>query len=299
MVDPLPRISIVTPSYNQAQFLPETIASVFSQNYPNLEYVIIDGGSTDGSQEIVRSFDKSLAYWVSEPDQGQYDAINKGFSHTSGEIMAWINSDDKYTPWALRVVAEIFLRFPHVHWLTTLYPLAWDERGLAVECYPRQGYSRASFFRGEYLPGAVAGWHTTGSIQQESTFWRRSLWDQAGGTVDKSLQLAGDFELWARFYKLAELYGIGTPLGGFRRQKNQKTVLYMEKYARECEEVLRLHGGRPYGKLETMIRSRFFRFIPKPVKRKLRLERLIKVCLHIPNEGWRIVDSRDVLFMNQ
>src|SRR5215469_5586779 len=95
----LPKISIVTPSFNQAEFLEETIRSVLDQNYPNLEYVVVDGGSTDGSVDIIKKYAHRLAWWVSEPDDGQYAAINKGFKHSSGEIMAWINSDDKYLPW--------------------------------------------------------------------------------------------------------------------------------------------------------------------------------------------------------
>ena len=118
MDKPFPTISVVTPSYNQGRFLEETICSVLTQSYPCVEYVVIDGASSDDSVEIIRKYAGQLTYWVSETDKGQYDAINKGFARTTGEIMAWLNSDDMYTPWALTVVADIFRLFPHVEWIT-------------------------------------------------------------------------------------------------------------------------------------------------------------------------------------
>jgi glycosyltransferase involved in cell wall biosynthesis len=253
----LPRISIVTPSFNQGRFLGETMDSVLGQRYPNLEYVVVDGGSTDGSVEIIRARERELAWWVSEKDAGQYDAINKGFGRTTGEVMAWLNSDDKYTPWALGTVGEVFRQLPEVQWVTTLLPLHWDERGLPTKCKPVEGYSREGFRRGQHLQRH--GEWDKAFIQQESTFWRRSLWEKAGGKIDSSLQLAGDFELWAKFYQHADLYGIPLPLGGFRMHGDQKTGHRMEAYIKEAEAVLARHGGRVERPWRPRPRSRLYR----------------------------------------
>ena len=266
-----PRISIVTPSFNQARFLPGAIESVLGQNYPDLEYVVIDGGSTDGSADIIRGQAARLAHWCSEKDAGQYDAINKGFARTSGEVMAWLNSDDLYTPWALRVVAELFRQLPQVEWLTTLLPLHWDEHGLPTRCSPVAGYSKRGFFKGHHLPRP--GERGKSFIQQESTFWRRKLWERAGGRIDSSLRLAGDFELWARFFQHADLYGVALPLGGFRRHDEQKTAHHMDAYFKEAESALARHGGR----VEALP-------VPWPVLRWLRRaageSKQYRVCVH-------------------
>jgi glycosyltransferase involved in cell wall biosynthesis len=234
MTKELPTISIVTPSFNQAQFLEATIQSILSQNYPNLEYIIVDGGSTDKSVEIIKKYEHHLHFWCSSPDNGHYDAINKGFAHATGDILGWLNSDDMYFPWTLKTVSSIMTTLPEVEWLTTLHPCFWDWHGFCVEVHSIPGYSKEAFLDGGYLPW---GKPSIGWIQQESTFWRRSLWEKAGSYVSTEFRQAGDFELWARFYHHAELYGTSSPLAGFRMQQKQRSQ-NKEEYEMEAETVL-------------------------------------------------------------
>ena len=248
-----PRLSIVTPSFNQGEFLEETIKSVLDQEYENLEYIVIDGGSTDKSVSIIKKYGNRLAHWVSEPDEGQYHAINKGFARATGEIMAWLNSDDKYLPWTLSVVADIFSAFPEVEWLTSVHPLQWNSHGQAVAVDFTGALSRHSFLQGNNFP--VEGSIGRRWIQQESTFWRRSLWERAGGRLDQSLAMAADFELWARFYDHADLFGAQALLGGFRSHGVQRSVLHRDRYMAEAEQVLRAKGRWPTGWLESVVRE--------------------------------------------
>jgi glycosyltransferase involved in cell wall biosynthesis len=223
-VSRLPRISVVTPSFNQGEFVEATLLSIISQGYPDLEYVVIDGGSTDGSDEIIRRYSGDLAFWVSEPDRGHAHAVNKGFAHTSGEIMCWLNSSDMYYPWTFATVAEIFSELPEVQWIQGL-PTQFSASG-GPKAVTAHVFNIYDILAGDYR------W-----IQQESVFWRRQLWDRAGGHLDESLNYSADFDLWLRFLRSARLHHVDTVLGGFRVHGNRLGA--PESYRREAESVFR------------------------------------------------------------
>lgn len=223
----LPKISIVTPVFNGVNFLEETILSVLNQNYANLEYIIIDGGSTDGSIDIIKKYEHQLTYWISENDRGMYDAIQKGFSQSTGEIMGWINSDDLYSPYCLSIISNLLENNSQICWLTGLN-VTYDEKSRIIGAHSPRKITRLDMLSFDY------SW-----IQQESTFWRRSLWEKAGAKLS-NYTLAGDFELWLRFSRYQPLYYINTYLGGFRsRSHGQLSLDYFDEYNAECKKIIK------------------------------------------------------------
>jgi glycosyltransferase involved in cell wall biosynthesis len=238
--------SIVTPSYNQGSFIESTINSVLAQEGEFfINYVIMDGGSTDNSIGIIKKYDsliKSKKYpikcrgieysWNSSKDDGQYDAINEGFSISSGEIMGWINSDDVLLPSALKTVALIFKKFPEVHWITAnSTKINKGDMIINVDTsifYPRDLIKKGLFNGRDYS-----------FIQQESTFWRRSLWNQLEHKLNIKYYYAADFELWIRLSELTELVKINTQLGAFRVHNRQKTSVMIE-YHRETALIKKI-----------------------------------------------------------
>jgi glycosyltransferase involved in cell wall biosynthesis len=219
------RLSVVTPSFNQHEFLGETLRSVLSQGYEDLEYVVIDGGSTDGSVALIEERDAELTYWVSEPDDGLYNALNRGFAHTSGDVMGWINSSDLHYPWTLRTVAEIFSQLPEVQWIMGLPSQFGGSGG------PRT-IQHALFNAYDVLAGDYR-W-----IQQESVFWRRGLWEDAGGRLDESFRLAADFDLWLRFMRRSPLYHVDTVLAGYRVHDDRLAHSGRDLYEREARALV-------------------------------------------------------------
>lgn len=184
---PWPRISIVTPSYNHARFLERTILSVLNQNYPNLEYIIIDGGSTDGTLEIIQKYEKYLSYWVSEKDRGQVYALNKGFSIATGDIIGWQNSDDVYMPCAFKQTAEQFLKYSDVD-IVFGNTILIDENDTVI------GELRFTPF--SLLTHVYEGM----SIANQSSFWARDVFSRIG-MLDTRFQFSMDYEFFLRAVK--------------------------------------------------------------------------------------------------
>ena len=230
------KISIVTPTFNRIDYLENTIKSiVFQEGDFDLEYIIQDGGS---DSELIGLLEKwkskidsgileikcnslSFDYYI-EKDAGMYDALNKGFSKTTGDVMAWLNSDDMYHPFALAAVAGVFSQYKDVDWITGI-PNSYNSQGVSSgfdrfpDTYSRH-YIGAGYYDVKYLAQGF-NW-----IQQESSFWRRELWDKAGGKLDTRFKYAADFYLWRAFAQYAELVKVEAFLGGFRVHDNQITA---------------------------------------------------------------------------
>jgi len=183
-MDKLPKVSIITPSYNQAEFIERTILSVLDQGYPNIEYIVFDGGSTDDSIDIIKKYQDKIAYWVSEPDRGQTHAINKGFKRATGEICAWLNSDDLYMENAVSSAVNYFLKYPEVDLLYS-HCLNIDENDGIINLRICKDYNRESFISYPSL------------ISQPATFWRKSLFEKIG-YLEENYDYVMDLEFWLR-----------------------------------------------------------------------------------------------------
>lgn len=219
-----PKISIVTPVFNQVQNLEETILSVIRQGYPNLEYIIIDGGSTDGTVDLIRKYESHLSYWISESDSGMYHAIQKGFEKSTGEIMCWINADDIFFDKCLFAIADIFIHHPEMEWFSgKSASIDANSMILSVDEINNIQFCKYDFYCNR------AFW-----IPQPSTIWRRSLWDKIGASINVKLRLAGDFDLWLRFIKISPQYVANTLIGTYRIRQGQLSQM-MDKYMQEVQ----------------------------------------------------------------
>jgi len=241
----LPRISIVTTCLNAEEYLEETLLSVIDQGYPNLEYIVIDGGSSDRSPQIIQRYSNRISRVFLEPgDEGFYHSLNRGFSVATGDILGWLNADDLLHRRSLFTVGEVFSSFQDVEWITGI-PTNIDVNGRFFESHLRSSWDARALLD-----------LRNGNPQQESTFWRKALWDRAGGCLDTRYKYAADYDLWCRFMNYSDLVSVRAYLGGFRKHSHNMSTLCGSGY--ETERVI-IRDARtsefPRGRFSTLWRS--------------------------------------------
>ena len=224
------KVSIITPSFNQAAYLEATIRSVLDQTYPEIEYFIIDGGSSDGSLEVIKTYQDQLAGWVSEPDKGQTDAINKGFAMATGDIIAWINSDDTYLPHAVAQACAFLQENPGVG---LVYGDAnyIDQHGEVIGRFPAAQTSLPLLRRG-YV-----------HIPQQAAFFRKKHWDQVG-PLDPDFFFAMDYDLWVRLAGITSICYVPETWANFRLHQDAKTISADDRCWPEMLKVHYRDGGK-------------------------------------------------------
>jgi glycosyltransferase involved in cell wall biosynthesis len=230
MPSQLPLVSIITPSFNQAPFLEQTILSVLGQDHPRLEYLLVDGASTDGSWEIIQKYASRLDWWVSEPDRGQAEAINKGLSRAKGEYLAWLNSDDIYLPGAISNMVSAFAANPSAG-LVFGDVLAIDEHGQTTNLLRYGNWSLLDLMRFRV-------------IGQPSIFMRRSVLEQVG-SLDASYHYLLDHQLWLRMAQVGGMYYLPETLSGARFHTASKNVARASEFGAEVFRILDWMESQP------------------------------------------------------
>jgi len=230
----IPRLSIITPSFNQGQYLEDCIRSVLEQNYPNLEYIIMDGGSSDQSVEIIQKYAGRLAYWVSQKDAGQSDAINQGFTRASGDLVAWLNADDFYLPGALQAAAQAYQENPNAAFYFG-NGLRVDERKQRLGQFFPEGEVRWS------QPALLFGLNY---ILQPAAFINRAALAQAG-MLDTSLHYGMDSDLWLRLAQVAEPMALQSTLAAQREYSSTKSKAGSFARIEELRALAEKHSGAP------------------------------------------------------
>jgi glycosyltransferase involved in cell wall biosynthesis len=252
-----PTISVITVTYNAARVFKDTAESIRSQRSSNVEWIVIDGGSTDGTPDLLKTNEDIITHWQSEPDHGMYDALAKGFEHATGEIVCWLNAGDIFLPGALVTIAEVFQRNKSVNWLCGMQ--FWHlPGGRIIDCYLPPAYNSELIRCGAYgtsLP----------YIQQESTFFRRSMLNEIDMTRFRNFKLAGDLYMWTCFAKLHNLTTVCAGLGSFCIHSGQLSE-DKQAYWKEATTFLRSPGLRSW--LQIQLR-RLLTHAPSRIKRKV------------------------------
>lgn len=228
-----PRFTVVTPSFNQGAFIEKTIDSVLSQGHPNLEYIIIDGGSKDNTVEVIKKYERHLAYWVSEPDRGQSHAINKGFARATGKYLAWLNSDDWFVNEALYVFSSVFATSSNLDVVVGRGQIV-DMNGTVVS-----DKTPASQITHEWL----CKWISGNYFMQPSCAFTRAAWNKTGGLAE-SIHMAMDLDLWLRFAKAGCSFGtIDTLLSLSLSHSSAKTTAFAYESLLDAARVISAHGS--------------------------------------------------------
>lgn len=244
----LPLVSIVTPSFNQARYIEATIRSVLAQDYARIEYIVIDGGSTDGTVDVIKKYEGRLATWVSEPDQGQTDAINKGFARAQGDILAWINSDDTYEPGAVFAAVRYLQSHPEAGMVYGDCNFI-NESGRVIGRF-NAAQTDLPLLRRGYV-----------HIPQQASFFRADLWRQVG-PLDPSFYFAMDYDLWTRLASRAEIKYEPQTWANFRLHTSGKTIVADDRCWPEMVRVHYRDGGSFFS---TIVAKYYIRKLIAPV----------------------------------
>lgn len=238
----LPKISVITPTFNQGAFIEKTINSVLSQNYPNLEFIIIDGGSTDNTVEIIKKYEQHLTYWVSEPDRGQSHAINKGMALATGDLLTWLNSDDWFTSGALQKFADVFSQYPDAGIIAGAGQIV-DQTGKII--YYKEPTDPITL-------ETLYDWLDGGNFSQPSSIFTKEAWIRCG-PLDESEHIAMDLDLWLKIARAGfQFIHLKELLSEALSHPDAKTTAFESLMRLECLMVIAKHGGTAALKTEIL-----------------------------------------------
>ena len=247
-----PRITIITPVYNCVEYIEETIKSVLNQNYKNIEYIIVDGGSNDGTCKIIEKYLKKINIFISEKDEGMYDALNKGFKMATGKYLAWLNADDLYFNNCIYKTVELMEK-NNYQWINGISGTLIKKN---LKLRPLYYYPNI-ILKNRLMTPCLWGY-----VPQESIIFTKKLYSKVGG-INRKLKYAGDFDLWSKFSINSELISVNIPIGIFRKRNNQVS----ENQKIYLQEVNKIHCFIPFGKILRFLYSLIINNFNKHVKK--------------------------------